>query len=87
MPYATFTYVVQYHRIVETVDSDRIVDIVDHIFIKAIKMGASDIHVEPQDSKVRVRFRVDGSLVQITDYPKSYCAAIISPRCAASSRA
>ena len=69
---------IQYHRIVENVDSDRVIDIVDHILIKAIKMGASDIHVEPMESKVRVRFRVDGSLVHVTDYPKSYCAPVIS---------
>ena len=69
---------IQYHKLADAVESDRVIDIVDHIILKAIRDGASDIHIEPMESKVRVRLRIDGSLVHVTDYPKSYCAAIIS---------
>ena len=69
---------IQYHHLQEDVDSDRITGIVDAIILKAIRQGASDIHVEPMQSKVRVRFRVDGSLVHSSDYPQSYQAQIVS---------
>ncbi len=69
---------IEYHRIEDGIDSDRASDIVDHIILKALRQGASDIHIEPMQSKLRVRFRVDGSLVHVSDYPRSYIARIIS---------
>lgn len=69
---------IDYHRIEDGIDSDRASDIVDHIILRALRQGASDIHIEPMQSKLRVRFRVDGSLVQVSDYPRSYTARIIS---------
>ena len=69
---------VQYHRIVENVDGDKVTGIVDHLFLKAIRQGASDVHFEPMASKIRVRFRVDGSLVHVTDYPAAYAGPLIS---------
>ena len=70
---------VQYHRITEVTDGGKAAaEIVDAILARSIREGASDIHVEPMQSKVRVRFRVDGSLVHVTDYPGSYAPSIIS---------
>ena len=39
-----------------------IVNFVDDIFSKAISFGASDIHIEPLDKKIIVRYRIDGIL-------------------------
>jgi type IV pilus assembly protein PilB len=75
---ATELGAIQYHRIVETVDGDKVTSIVDRLFLKALQAGASDIHVEPMESKLRVRLRVDGSLVHLTDYPAGYAGQIIS---------
>ena len=70
---------VQYHRLSETGEQGQAAaEIVDHIIARALRDGASDIHVEPMQSKVRVRFRVDGGLVHVTDYPVSYAPSLIS---------
>jgi type IV pilus assembly protein PilB len=40
------------------------------ILSMAIKRGASDIHIEPYEKKVRVRLRIDGVLQEVMDLPK-----------------
>lgn len=47
-----------------------VVKLVDTIIQNSIRMGASDIHVEPFESEVRVRARVDGSLQNMVSIPK-----------------
>lgn len=49
------------------VQSAPIVKLVDGIIDEAIDMRASDIHIEPQTSFMRVRFRVDGELMSFRD--------------------
>lgn len=44
-------------------------DILDLIFAGAIKNDASDVHLEPEENDVRVRFRIDGVLQDMTDLP------------------
>ncbi len=51
---------------------------VNHIIQTAIKEGASDIHIEPQEKKLRVRFRIDGVLFEMMNPPASMSAAITS---------
>lgn len=46
--------------------SFRISRIVEIIMASSIALGASDIHVEPEEEIVRVRFRLDGVLVEVT---------------------
>ncbi len=48
---------------------DNIIAIVDHLLSRAIRDKASDVHIEPMQNRVRVRFRVDGELVHRTDLP------------------
>ena len=55
-----------------------IVKLVNYIITKAVSERASDIHIEPQDSDLRVRFRVDGVLHEVMRSPRSVQAAIIS---------
>ena len=43
---------------------------VKSILSMAIKKGASDIHIEPYEKKVRVRLRIDGILIEVLDLPK-----------------
>ena len=40
------------------------VTLVDRILLQAMSVGASDIHVEPQQKELRLRFRQDGVLQQ-----------------------
>lgn len=51
---------------------------VNHIIQEAIKQGASDIHIEPQEKKLRVRFRIDGVLFEVMNPPAGMSAAITS---------
>jgi type IV pilus assembly protein PilB len=46
-----------------------IVKLVNGIFINAIKIGASDIHIEPYETSLRVRYRVDGVLFNAMNLP------------------
>jgi type IV pilus assembly protein PilB len=62
---------------VET-EETQIVGIVDHLIDYALREQASDIHIEPQQNRVRVRFRKDGSLIHHTDLPKDLGSAIVS---------
>jgi hypothetical protein len=55
-----------------------VVRIVNHCFLEAIKAGASDIHVEPYEDILRVRFRIDGALFEIIKVPIKYRDGVIS---------
>ena len=44
----------------------------------AIKTGASDIHIEPRDKHVQVRYRQDGVLKEANKLPKNVLAALVS---------
>ena len=56
----------------------RIVRLVNDIFSRAIELGASDIHVEPEPDRVSVRCRVDGVLTEILSCPPADFPAIAS---------
>lgn len=51
--------------------------LVDSIIKTAIKKRASDIHIEPLDDQVRVRYRIDGELVTAVKIPKEKQSQII----------
>lgn len=56
-----------------------VVSLVDRILIEAIDSGASDIHVEPQEQSLEVRFRLDGVLQKhFEDLPKTLIPAVTS---------
>jgi type IV pilus assembly protein PilB len=54
------------------------VKLVNYIIQKAVADRASDIHVEPQEHDLRVRFRIDGVLHEVMRSPKSIQTSIIS---------
>ena len=53
-----------------------VVKFVNLIVEDAIRLKASDIHIEPEETYVRVRFRIDGVLIQKTIIHKNYWSAI-----------
>lgn len=59
-------------------EETEIIEAVDMLFNEAIKMGASDIHIEPREKDLRIRFRVDGILQEYYTIPKSSVAPLIS---------
>ena len=62
----------------EMVEDAPIVRLTNLIINQAVQMRASDIHIEPQREKVRVRYRIDGVLRHGMDVPKYSQAALIS---------
>lgn len=63
---------------VNTIDDAPVISIVNSLISQAVKDRASDIHIEPLEKNVRVRFRVDGMLREIISFPKYSHAAIVS---------
>ena len=59
-------------------DSDPITKLVASIITGGIDLRASDIHIEPQESDLRVRYRVDGLLRRAIDIPASAQREVIS---------
>lgn len=55
-----------------------VVKLVNHIIFQAVKRGASDIHVEPFEKEVSVRYRVDGVMYMAYSPPKRIQGALIS---------
>ena len=59
-------------------DDAPIVRLVNSILTSAISSGASDIHIEPQEHLVRVRFRQDGLLYDQMNFPRGHLPAVVS---------
>ena len=68
-------------RTVETtyVDKDEkdTTKLIDNIIMTGIEKRASDIHIEPMEEKIRVRYRIDGELITITELPKDRQSNVI----------
>ncbi len=77
-------------EVVEATDDDMDLDLervagespvirfVNFLIYDAVKNGASDIHIEPQEKKLRVRYRIDGVLFEMMSPPHTMHAAIVS---------
>ena len=57
--------------------SQPLVRLVDAILADAVKRGSSDIHFEPEESFLRLRYRIDGVLRQVRSLHKDYWSAIV----------
>ncbi len=62
----------------ESADDAPVIKLVYSILGQATNDGASDVHFEPQDEEMRVRFRVDGVLIEAARVPKRMIAGVIS---------
>ena len=74
-------------RDAESVDLDKlmkeaeeapIIRLVNLVLSRAIKDRASDVHIEPFEKKVQVRYRIDGALSPVTTLPKNVQNAVVS---------
>jgi type IV pilus assembly protein PilB len=59
-------------------DEAPIVKLVNSLIADAVRKGASDIHVEPYEKHLRVRFRIDGVMQEMMSPPFKFKSAIIS---------
>jgi general secretion pathway protein E len=64
--------------LLDTDDEAPIIRLVNSLLFRAAKERASDIHVEPMERELLVRFRVDGVLQEIIKPPKRYQSSILS---------
>jgi type IV pilus assembly protein PilB len=55
-----------------------VVKLINGILTDAVKRGASDIHIEPFEHEIRVRYRIDGSLLEVMKPPVKMKAALTS---------
>jgi type IV pilus assembly protein PilB len=55
-----------------------IIRFVNYVIADAVKQGASDIHIEPKEKALKVRFRVDGVLSDRTTIPKRMVPGVVS---------
>lgn len=82
--YETQVYITLYTSIMRQIGDVRTVEnkyvnndekdtskLIDNIIMTAISKRASDIHFEPMEDKIRVRFRIDGQLINETELPKN----------------
>ncbi|MDA0340680.1 MAG: ATPase, T2SS/T4P/T4SS family [Proteobacteria bacterium] len=53
---------------------------VDALIARAIAHGASDLHIEPHGDGIRVRYRIDGHLIELGAAPENYLAAMLISR-------
>ncbi len=62
----------------DEVENSPIVLLVRTIVEQAVRLRASDIHIEPMETKVRIRYRIDGVLAEAMEYNKNLFPAIIA---------
>ena len=59
-------------------DDAPIIRLVFQTLTEAFRLRASDIHIEPLETSVRIRYRLDGKLVEVDNHPKKLLPAIIA---------
>ena len=60
------------------IDDAPVVKLINGILTDAVKRGASDIHIEPFEHEIRVRYRIDGALLEVMQPPLKMKAALTS---------
>jgi len=63
---------------VQVGDDAPVVKLINGILTDAVKRGASDIHIEPFEHEIRVRYRIDGALQEVMKPPAKLKAALTS---------
>jgi len=73
------TGVVDYHGLQTVSDeyTQPLVRLIDALLVDAVQRGASDIHFEPEQFFLRIRYRIDGVLRQIRSLHKTYWSAMV----------
>jgi type IV pilus assembly protein PilB len=60
------------------IDDAPVVKLINGLLTDAVRRGASDIHIEPFEHEIRVRYRIDGALLEIMKPPLKMKAALTS---------
>lgn len=62
----------------ENINSSPIVTLVNEMIEKAVRQRASDIHIEPMERQVRIRYRIDGALYERANYSPVILPALVA---------
>jgi type IV pilus assembly protein PilB len=62
----------------ESADDAPVIRLVNQIIAQAVEQGASDVHLEPSGNELRVRFRIDGVLVETAQVQRRMVLGVIS---------
>lgn len=65
-------------RLEHIAESDSLVKALDEIIYFALRERATDIHLEPQETQSRIRFRIDGRMREIMGYPRKLHRAFVA---------
>ena len=65
-------------QMLESAEDAPVIRVVNSIMVEALRRGASDIHIEPMEKSIRLRYRVDGVLYESPSPPKALQSAIVS---------
>lgn len=60
------------------IENAPVVRIVKSLLVDAVKTKTSDIHIEPFENSVRIRYRIDGELKEITTLPKTIHSGLVT---------
>jgi type IV pilus assembly protein PilB len=71
-------YDINIEKLAEQSSESAIVKLADSILYRAVKDGASDIHIEPQEKEIILRFRIDGMLKKMDIYPTDIKDPLVS---------
>ncbi len=71
-------YDINIEKLAEQSNESAIVKLADSILYRAVRDGASDIHIEPQEKEIVLRFRIDGMLKKMDIYPTNIKEALVS---------
>ncbi len=65
-------------RIKDSASDAPVIRLVNLLITRAVEQRASDIHIEPMDGELRVRYRIDGVLHEVESPPRNLAAAVLS---------
>lgn len=73
-----FTEIEELQDLMDATNEAPIIRLVNVALTQALRRQASDIHIEPYEKEVKVRFRIDGILYEVFSLPKRFQAHIVS---------
>jgi len=62
----------------DTSEDAPVVKLLNQLVAQAVEQGASDLHLAPEDRELRVRFRIDGVLQDVTTVPRKMASGVVS---------
>ncbi|MAG57262.1 MAG: type II secretion system protein GspE [Planctomycetes bacterium] len=72
------TFVSESEDLLDVANKAPIIKLVNMVLFQALKMRASDVHIQPFEDRVQIRYRIDGVLYDMESVPKKVQDAVIS---------